>query len=137
VSYSKRPLNLRAAAWAAVIVAGALVVEWTPHIIWPSSGRHKVLAFVLSTPGMVLLVPGITITGFVGLFAYQLYHHAEIAQEMAAHPGETDGTYFVFNRVGLDLSIPFLCSIVVNWIFYFLIVRQVLKARSQPQDRES
>jgi len=116
----------RAAIWATIIIGAALVMLWLSRLIWPSSASPNVLALVLGIPGFLVLVPGVLITSFFRIIAYMLIHHAEA-------PTNSADVYVVVDSVGIHFSLPFVCALVVDWILYFLIARQVLKARSQRQ----
>jgi hypothetical protein len=131
MSVTNSNLNQRAAIWATIIIGSALALMWLPPVIWPSNESPNVLALVLSIPGFIVLIPGVLITSFVRMMAYTLFHHAEIAAAKAAMAPNSTDTFVVVNAVGFHLSIPFACALVVDWVLYFLIARQVLKARAQ------
>jgi hypothetical protein len=120
----------RAALWATTIVVGALVVVWVPHIIWPPRETPNALAHILSAPGIMALLPGILITGFVRILAYMIVHHAEISRATASG-GNNVGISVVVGDAGFSLSYSFICSLLVTWGFYFLIAWQIFKARAQ------
>ena len=131
MAFEKSHLNSRAGMWATLIVGTALVTLWVPQLIWPSNGFPNLFALVLSIPGFIVLLPGIMITSYVRLTAYELIHRAEIARAMAA--GSNNG-YFVGDKIGPHWSIPFVCAVVVDWLLYFLIARTVIRARGQRAD---
>jgi len=132
MSATSPKLNQRAVTWATLIIGVALVVVWLPHLIWPSTGPLYILPLVLSMPGMIVLLPGLMVASLGRTIIYTVMHHAEIAAKAAMAPNSND-TYFVTYTIGFHLSIPFVCALIVDWILYFLIARQVLKARAQSQ----
>ena len=57
-----------------------------------------------------------------------LFHQADFIRWTMAASGDS---YFVIGSVGMHLSVAFVSALFVDWILYFLIAREVFKARAK------
>jgi hypothetical protein len=121
-------LNWRATKWATITLVAALVVAWTPFLIWPPNKGSINFALIAASPGIAMLIPGVLIAGAVRGMVWVLFHQADFIRSTLTTSGDT---YFVIGSVGMHLSFAFVSALFVDWILYFLIAREVIKARAK------